>query len=332
MIEPTETAVAQRVTPENFTIEVPVLSRWNADRDETLRDPARIAAGWPTARMVAVGTNGAIDADGDLPGWRPTTGDSPPVGAVLLGSVEGIDHWAITAPEVQGRTLRELGATLDDTDAGLVVTAVAMVNWHLRGGFCPTCGEPSVADPAGWTRSCGQGHQEFPRTDPAVIVLVHDGADRMVLARGPDWAPTRFSVLAGFSEAGESLEATVRREIGEEIGVDVTDIRYLGSQPWPFPRSLMVGFAARAAVGAGFAPQDGEIAEARWVSRDTVRRILRRSGWADRSGAADRTGTVDRTWTGDAGSPEDRHDADGIDLPASISIARRMIEGWARID
>ena len=111
--------------------------------------------------------------------------------------------------------------------------------------------------PAGWSRLCPRQHEDFPRTDPAVIVLVHDGADSMVLARQPIWPTGRMSVLAGFVEAGESLEATVAREVLEEVGVHVTDVSYLGSQPWPFPRSLMVGFAARAEPGAALLPVPG---------------------------------------------------------------------------
>lgn len=307
-------------TAGNFTIDTPVLSRGTADRDEMLRDPARITASWAAAKLIAVGPTGKFAVVGERPAWTPATGGGPPQGAVLLGTVDGVDHWGVLDADVDGPTLRELGAVLGDADAGLLVTAAALLGWHARAGFCPTCGEPSTPAPAGWSRTCSQQHQEFPRTDPAVIVLVHDGADKMVLARAPSWAPHRFSVLAGFSEVGESLEATVVREIGEEVGLAVTEIRYLGSQPWPFPRSLMVGFAARAGQGAQFRPQDSEIAEARWVSRNTVRRVLARSGW---TGPAD--GVPVPAGNADPG------DADDFDLPASISIARRMIEGWAGI-
>src|SRR6185295_293966 len=111
-------------------------------------------------------------------------------------------------------------------------------------------------------------------TDPAVICLVHDGADRVLLARQPVWAPGRFSVLAGFVEAGESLEACVVREIREEVGVDVSEVSYLGSQAWPFPRSLMIGFHALADPAQPLVPADGEIAEAMWVTRDELRAAL----------------------------------------------------------
>jgi NAD+ diphosphatase len=233
--------------------------------------------------------------------------------------VDGVDHFAVPGAALpEGRSLRELGALVGDADAGLLTTAVALTQWHARAGFCPRCGEPTVPDPGGWSRRCAQDHQEFPRTDPAVIVLVHDGADRMVLARQPVWAPGRYSVLAGFVEAGESMENTVRREMFEEVGARVDDIRYLGSQPWPFPRSLMIGFAARADPDQPLRPQDGEIEDARWVTRAAVRAILQQSGWgAGPEPVADPDGTP--------------VDTDRIVLPSSISIARRMIEGWAAV-
>ncbi len=129
-----------------------------------------------------------------------------------------------------------------------------MLNWHDSAGFSALDGAPSEPTMSGWSRiSTSTGHEEFPRTDPAVICLVHDGGDRVLLARQPTWPARRFSILAGFVEAGESLETCVVREIKEEVGVDVRDVRYLGSQPWPFPRSVMIGFAA---VGDPDAPAD----------------------------------------------------------------------------
>ncbi len=337
-----------------FPIELPVLSRGAADRSEDLRSAARIAAAWPTARIIAVDDDGRTSVVGGDPvrlAYRSAAslGAGPPHQAVLLGTVpvDGpesgspdnddlpagrgpagsfVDYWAVPGPvdvaagtadpdrwsngEVRGdgvaaggarsSSLREVGALLSDTDAGLFTAAVAVLTWHRHGGFCPRCGLASESRSAGWSRICPNEHQEFPRTDPAVIVLVHDGADNMVLARQPSWPAGRVSVLAGFTEAGESLEGTVYREISEEIGVRVTDIGYLGSQPWPFPRSLMVGFSARAQAGAILAPRAGEIESAHWVDRATVRRALAAGGTAD-----------------------------GIGLPPSISIARRMIEAWA---
>jgi NAD+ diphosphatase len=248
-------------------------------------------------------------------GNSPSAGEFPWAGE-YAAAIDGVDYWAIgadldlgelaaaTGPETpDAAALRDVGALLSDTDAGLLTAAVAVLNWHRHGSFCPRCGSPSVVQSAGWSRLCSNGHQEFPRTDPAVIVLVHDGADKMVLARQATWPTGRVSVLAGFTEAGESLEGTVSREILEEVGLHVTDIGYLGSQPWPFPRSLMVGFTAKAQPGAPLFPRAGEIEAAQWVDRATVRRALEAGGTSD-----------------------------GISLPPSISIARRMIEGWAALD
>jgi NAD+ diphosphatase len=208
-------------------------------------------------------------------------------------------------PDRWGRTgggLRQWGAQLDDTEAGLLTTATAITTWHRLAPYCPRCGELNSPTGAGWSRTCANGHQEFPRTDPAVIVLVHDGADRIVLARQPIWPAHRYSVLAGFTEAGESLESTVVREVSEEVGLHVGDVRYLGSQPWPFPRSLMVGFAARAEPGAPLHPRPGEIEAAIWVTRQEILELL-----DDES--AGRTDLM---------------------LPTSVSIARQLIERWAR--
>jgi len=311
-----------------FPIEMPLLSRAAADRSEDLRDPIRTAAAWSNARVIVVDSTGrtAMRADGtgvtlDY-GSAADRGSVAPADAVLLGTVTDgsdplpVDYWAIPGEVETGgqlwslsdatpdpSTLREVGGLLSDTDAGLMTAAVAALNWHAQGSFCPRCGEKSVAASAGWSRMCPNGHQEFPRTDPAVIVLVHDGADKMVLARQPSWPPERVSVLAGFTEAGESLEGTVTREIREEVGLRVRDIGYLGSQPWPFPRSLMIGFAARAEPAATLIPREGEIESAFWVDRATVRRVLAAGGTSE-----------------------------GIGLPPGISIARRMIEGWAALD
>ncbi|GAA1998873.1 NAD(+) diphosphatase [Nakamurella flavida] len=309
----------------------PALSRGTVDRSEDLRDPDRIAAAWPTARVLTLDPAGRAEirtgSDG-VPSLvtvpAPDVAAAVPTEAVLLGAVDGVDHWAVPVATVDGPEstdgwsteaipgedsgptrlgLRDVGAVLGDRDAGLLTAATALLTWHRRAPFCPACGRPSTPTTAGWARRCPEGHEEFPRTDPAVIMLVHDGAGSMVLARQPSWPPGRVSVLAGFVEAGEALEATVAREIGEEIGIAVTDIAYLGSQPWPFPRSLMVGFVARAERGAVLSPRPGEIEEATWVTREQVRRILAAGG-----------------------------SADGITLPGGVSIARHMVEGWAAVD
>ena len=328
---PTEDAVAAPLavptpssTPSTFVIDTPLLSRGTADRSEDLRDPERIAQMWPAARMLVMDGKGRVALE---PGGArlatvaaSSTADGPPSGAVLLGAVDGVDHWAMLG-EVQGESggLREWGPLLPDDHAGLLTTATALLTWHAAAGFCPRCGQPSNPSPAGWSRTCPNGHEDFPRTDAAVIVLVHDGQGSMVLARQPIWPAGRMSVLAGFVEAGESLEHTVAREVLEEVGVHVTDVSYLGSQPWPFPRSLMVGFAARAVPGASLHPRDGEIEEARWFTKDAVRAMI----------AAENPAVAD-SWAEPA--PQIEGAAFEVVLPGAVSIARRMVEGWVAQD
>lgn len=184
-------------------------------------------------------------------------------------------------------------------------SAVALLNWHDSARFSAVDGSPTKSARAGWSRiNPVNGHEEFPRIDPAVICLVHDGGDRAVLARQAVWPERMFSLLAGFVEAGESFEVCVAREIHEEIGLTVRDVRYLGSQPWPFPRSLMVGFHALGDPDEEFAFNDGEIAEASWFTRDEVRAALEAGDWSSSSESK-------------------------LLLPGSISIARVIIESWA---
>ncbi|MGB3595042.1 MAG: NAD(+) diphosphatase [Ornithinimicrobium sp.] len=193
------------------------------------------------------------------------------------------------------QTLREAGEDLGDSDAGVFTTTVALSNWHDRHPFCPRCGGPTEPTEGGWVRVCREdGSQHHPRTDTAVIVAVTDDEDRILLARGPHWPQGRMSVLAGFVEAGESLESAVSREVQEEVGVDVRSVTFRGNQPWPFPSSLMVGFTARA-FDTDLTLDPQEIAEASWFARGEL-------AYAVRSGA--------------------------VALPPRVSIARRLIEHW----
>jgi uncharacterized protein YbbC (DUF1343 family)/NADH pyrophosphatase NudC (nudix superfamily) len=240
-------------------------------------------------------------------------GDTPPGDAVFLGRMpDGRHAWSVRAPlqvpdGIPARAVdpRRGGVRFDDVSAQLVSCALALLNWHDNAGFSPSDGSPTRPVRAGWARrNLLTGHEEFPRVDPAVICLVHDGGDRAVLARQVAWPPRLFSLLAGFVEAGESFETCVMREIAEEIGLTVTDVTYLGSQPWPFPRSLMVGFHAIADPEQDFAYNDGEIAEAAWFTRDEVRAALAEGDWSSESTSR-------------------------LLLPGSISIAREIIESWA---
>ncbi len=193
--------------------------------------------------------------------------------------------------------LRSVGPLLPPASGALYATARAFAHWHSRHRFCGVCGSLTRAEQAGHLRRCTAetcGAVHFPRTDPAVIMLVHDGGRRCVLGRQAVWPPGMHSVLAGFVEPGESLEDAVAREVMEEVGLPVVDVRYHSSQPWPFPSSLMLGFYARATDDL-LAVNDGELESARWLTRDEV-----------------------------LASPED----ETLRLPRRDSIARRLVEDW----
>lgn len=213
-------------------------------------------------------------------------------GAAFFGLIADAQQQLPAGPSA---TLREVGALLGDRDAGLATHALALANWHAAHTHCPRCGAGTIVVHAGWVRSCPvDGSEHFPRTDPAIIVLVVDDQGRSLLGRQASWPAGRYSTLAGFVEPGESLEHAVAREVFEEVGVRVREPVYAGSQPWPFPSSLMLGFFARAA-STGITVDGAEISEAAWFSR------------ADYGNAI----------------------ATGELLPPSgISIARRLIESW----
>jgi len=164
--------------------------------------------------------------------------------------------------------LRQVGADLSARDAGLLTHAVALANWHDTHTHCPRCGAPTVPAPAGHVTTCSNdGTEHFPRLDPAVIMLVIDPEDRLLLARNATWPRGRMSVLAGFVEPGESCEHAVAREVLEESSIVVSQVEYLGSQPWPMPRSLMLGFRAVTADLQEITVDEEEIGEARWFTR-----------------------------------------------------------------
>ncbi len=166
-------------------------------------------------------------------------------------------------------TLREAGMMLAPEEAALAAYLVALLNWHRRHRFCPACGATLLVSDAGFSRACPAcGAHHFPRTDPAVIVLVeHDR--RALLGRQAGWPPGQYSVLAGFLGPGESLEEAVVREVKEESGITVHDPRFVASQPWPFPLSVMLGFEAHADGGEPV-PRDGELEDVRWFTREEV--------------------------------------------------------------
>ena len=170
--------------------------------------------------------------------------------------------------------LRAAVSTLDGGDAELFTEAVAITNWHASHGYCPRCGTPTVVEQGGWVRRCFTDDSEiFPRTDPAVIMRVLDDEDRILLGSNALWEHNRWSLLAGFVEAGEAFEDAVAREVFEESGIRVAESVYLGSQPWPFPASIMVGMEARVAPQqdpALLIPDGQEILALRWFSRDDL--------------------------------------------------------------
>lgn len=224
--------------------------------------------------------------------------------AIFLGLDEaGAPLFAIERDDVPLTGLRDLAASLPAAQLGAVAYASALANWARATRFCGVCGEATRAGEAGHVRVCVNGHQHHPRTDPVVIMLVSDG-DRVLMGRQASWPAGRYSALAGFVEPGEPLEAAVAREVLEESGVRVGDVRYVASQPWPFPVSLMLGFHATYEGGEP-GVLDGELEDVRWFTREEVRSAA--SG--------------DATWV-------DGPDADGLLLPPPTAIARLLIDRW----
>ncbi|MBM7366220.1 NAD(+) diphosphatase [Gordonia hydrophobica] len=293
-------------------LEPPLLSRAEFDRAALARkDPDRLLDGWPTAQVLLVDHRGQfpVTEEGALR-WLPAAdlGIAPPAGAVLLG-VTDVDRWALRVDEVTEPIAEPRSGSdrLSADDAGFLVTALGLLNWHRTTGFSPIDGKPLDLVQGGWLRrDPATGAEEYPRTDPAVIMVIHDGGDQILLGRQTVWPDRWFSTLAGFVEPGESLEQCVRREVFEEAGIHVHSPRYLGSQPWPFPRSLMLGFEAVGDPADPLVLRDGELGDARWFHRDDVLAALDRGDWGG----------------DDSDAP--------LKLPGSISIARSLVTGWAR--
>lgn len=243
--------------------------------------------------------------------WTPATslGEAPTAETVFLGHASGSDTdlWALRVDQLDEPVSdpRSGAHLLSADEAGLLATALGVLNWHRTARFAPGDGAETTIGRAGWVRHTADGGEEYPRTDPAVIMVVHDDADRILLGRQHAWPSPFFSTLAGFVEPGESLEQCVVREVAEEVGVTAREPHYLGSQPWPFPRSLMLGFEAVADPAEPITLHDGELAEAKWFTRDQVRAAL--------DGGAD--------W-GTFGEAD-------LMLPPSVSIARSLITAWA---
>lgn len=270
-------------------------------------DPARRAIVVTKAGVAVEGAGDYVSGEaswdaavGGTGGARLARADVPtPDDAVLLGVEDGAPLFAVAAPEVPAGTqavpLRDAASLVPHADAGLASYATAILNWHRTHRFCANCGHATDVDHAGFIRACPNcGRQHHPRTDPVVIMLVTRG-DELLLGRQAAWPPDRYSALAGFVEPGESLEEAVAREVDEEAGIAVTDIRYVASQPWPFPANLMLGFIATHAGGEA-AVHDAELEDVRWFSRDEVAAAARDEG--------------------------------ALRLPPPLAIARNLIDVW----
>ncbi len=285
------------------------LTRGSLDRRSDLRsDPAlltRLLAD-PATRVFRLRGDAAPVREDDGGGVTLVLGAPVPADAdhlvVYLGEAGGVQHLGVVEDLPEGeepgaglRSLRQVGARLDDLGASVFATTLALANWHRHHGFCPRCGQRTVPVLGGWVRHCpADGSEHYPRTDVAVIMAVVDADDRLLLARGRGFRSRGMSVLAGFVEPGETLAAAVTREVAEEVGIEVEDVTYLGDQPWPFPSSLMVGFTARAR-STELRLQQSEIAAARWFTRDELVAAI--------------------------------HDGTLV-VPGRVSIARRLLEHW----
>jgi NAD+ diphosphatase len=283
------------------------LSRGTIDRVTDRRaDTAWLEQAWadPRTRVLVIDDGRALVTAGDQPELVLVPPAAAPAGTrFLLGQDgEGVVYFGVSAPlppapdGARASSLRSIGALLGDRDAGLMTHATALANWHATHTHCPRCGTATIPEPAGDSTRCPKdGTEHFPRTDPAVIMLVTDQDDRCLLARNAGWPERRFSILAGFVDSGESAEQAVVREVREETGIAVENIRYLGSQPWPMPRSLMLGFRADAPPGQVIHVDNHELAEAVWFTRPALLKSL---------------------------------EAHELTIAPAVSIARRIIESW----
>lgn len=259
------------------------LARFEVDRAAHLRaDNDWLAKAWSSDdTRVLVLQEGNLPVTDDLsliwvkPSVLELTVDTVHDHAVLLGVQGQNTYIAIVDDFVSIEAtawvhLRAVGAQLNSHDVGLATTAIAMNAWHRTHKFCTRCGQKTSVTGAGWVRRCEADKTDhYPRTEPAMIIAVHDEDDRVLLGRRHEWTEGWFSTLAGFVESGESAEACVLREVYEEAGihVDPTSLKYLGSQPWPYPASLMLGYRAQA-TSTDIRIEDAEMADVRWFSRE----------------------------------------------------------------
>jgi len=287
--------------PERGSTDIALSVRTHDRVGERRTDEAWLARAWtaPTTRIVPVaGTRFPVDEAGAAVRWH-TAADLPDSGMrIFLGSRDDVAHFALVVDEPldEGRWtgFRAVVQTLPEPDAGFMVHAIALAEWHASHRYCPRCGGRLRSTLAGHVLLCEScSRQQFPRSDPAVIMLVVDG-DRALLGRQPAWPQGRYSTLAGFVDPGESLEDAVVREVAEETGIRCTDVSYFGNQPWPLPQSLMIGFFARA-LSTEITVDGVEISDARWFTREQMR---------------------------------SEAEAGTLRLPGGISISRSLVEAW----
>ena len=280
------------------------LSRSTVDRAAYIRnDATAVEEAWHKAEIIHFNGTGFLTTGYSLKILSST--DVTGKGERIFLGIQGESSYFLWCSEEKlgneedYKMLREISAELTSLEIGLAVHGQAVALWHHKHPICAVCGLPTDPALGGSIRRCAQGHEHYPRTDPAIIVLVKDKDDRILLGRQAVWPEFRFSTFAGFVEAGESFEQCVIREVLEESGVSVADIHYLGSQPWPFPQSLMIAFEATIQDPENARPDGEEIVEIRWFDRDGLY-------------AAIMEGT--------------------LLLPPSISVARAMIQAWYGAD
>jgi NAD+ diphosphatase len=243
-----------------------------------LRQGERVGLGWLAGDHPLLAAHGAervflgLDPQGaarfavDVSSWEAEDADAA---AMARFSDPSLNRHPDLPEDMAFGELRAQMAVLDPAEAGIAASARGVIGWHAAHRFCARCGGPSEPDDGGWRRTCGAcGGQHFPRTDPVVIMLVTHG-ERVLLGRQSIWPAGMHSLLAGFMEPGETIEAAARRETREEAGIALGPVRYLASQPWPFPSSLMIGVAAEA-LDEAITLDPTELEAARWVGREEL--------------------------------------------------------------
>ena len=278
------------------------LAAAEVDRSAHLRsDEAYLQSSWPNALVLQFSSEKFASQSNQLTFVKGASlGEYDSQIDYFLGVKDGenffLRHLNDETLTSEFKSLRAIGSFLSPRDIGLAVHAQGLANWHSKHPRCSLCGGPTVVVLAGAVRRCPTDQSEhYPRTDSAIIVLIKNDKDQILLGRQKVWPKYRFSTFAGFVEPGESFEHCVIREVREEAGVELTKINYLGSQPWPFPASLMIAFEAITNTPELARPDGDEIEEIRWFSREDMKSAI-----------------LDKS----------------LILPFEISVARQMINAW----